>query len=113
MRVAALSLRSGDRQWLTEWTRSSSMRAGLAQRARIVLLAADGVSNTAIADLVGVSRARSHNKSGGHVTADVVISERPAEVADRAIPGACHVSCVRNRCFLSNSTLSHHDPSGE
>ena len=56
MRVAALSLRSGDRQRLTEWTRSSSIRAGLAQRARIILLAADGVSNTAIADLVGVSR---------------------------------------------------------
>ena len=37
-------------------TRSSSVRAGLAQRARIVLLAADGVSNTAIAERVGVSR---------------------------------------------------------
>lgn len=32
------------------------MRAGLAQRARIVLLAADGVSNTEIAARVGVSR---------------------------------------------------------
>jgi transposase len=37
-------------------TRSSSVRAGLAQRARIVLLAAEGVSNTAIADKVGASR---------------------------------------------------------
>lgn len=37
-------------------TRSSSARAGLAQRARIVLLAADGVANTAIAERVGVSR---------------------------------------------------------
>ena len=37
-------------------TRSSSVRAGLAQRARIVLLAADGLSNTRIAGLVGVSR---------------------------------------------------------
>jgi hypothetical protein len=36
--------------------RSSSLRAGLAQRARIVLLAADGVSNTEIAKRVGVSR---------------------------------------------------------
>jgi transposase len=32
------------------------VRAGLAQRARIVLLAADGVSNTEIAERVGVSR---------------------------------------------------------
>jgi transposase len=38
------------------WTRASSIRAGLAQRARIVLLAADGVSNTAIAEQVGVTR---------------------------------------------------------
>jgi len=38
------------------WTRSSSIRAGLAQRARIVLLAADGVSNTEIAKRVGVAR---------------------------------------------------------
>ena len=36
--------------------RSTAGRAGLAQRARIVLLAADGSSNTAIADKVGVSR---------------------------------------------------------
>ncbi|MEQ4210499.1 IS630 family transposase, partial [Actinopolymorpha sp. B9G3] len=35
---------------------SHSVPAGLARRARIVLLAADGVSNTEIAELVGVSR---------------------------------------------------------
>jgi len=38
------------------WVRSSTVKAGLAQRARIVLLAAEGVSNTEIADRVGVSR---------------------------------------------------------
>ncbi len=32
-------------------------------------------------------RERSRNKPQGHVTADVVISERPAEVEDRAVPG--------------------------
>ncbi len=52
----ALMLREGDRQELTRLTRSSSVRAGLAQRARIVLLAADGMSNTAVAAMVGVSR---------------------------------------------------------
>jgi len=52
----ALGLREGDRAALFRLMRASSVRAGLAQRARIVLLAADGVSNTAIADQVGVSR---------------------------------------------------------
>ena len=56
MRAQPLGLRSGDRELLESWTRSSSIRAGLAQRARIVLLAADGVSNTEIAERVGVSR---------------------------------------------------------
>jgi IS30 family transposase len=32
-------------------------------------------------------RARSRNKPRGHVTADVVLSERPAEAEDRAVPG--------------------------
>ncbi|GAA1491600.1 IS30 family transposase [Brachybacterium sacelli] len=34
-----------------------------------------------------VPRARSRNKPQGHVTEDVVISERPAEADDRAVPG--------------------------
>ena len=32
-----------DREVLASWVRSPSIRAGLAQRARIVLLAADGI----------------------------------------------------------------------
>lgn len=34
-----------------------------------------------------VPRARTQNKPHGHVTADVVLSERPAEAADRVVPG--------------------------
>jgi transposase len=56
VRAQPLGLRPGDRDLLESWTRSSSIRAGLAQRARIVLLAADGMSNTEIAERVGVSR---------------------------------------------------------
>lgn len=52
----ALVLRVGDREELSRLTRSSTVRAGLAQRARIVLLAADGQTNVAIAARVGVSR---------------------------------------------------------
>jgi transposase len=49
-------LRDGDRERLSAWLRSTSIRAGLAQRARIVLLAADGVANTEIAERVGCAR---------------------------------------------------------
>jgi len=54
--AAALVLREGDEAGLAALTRASSVRAGLAQRARIVLLASQGLSNTRIAELVGVSR---------------------------------------------------------
>jgi transposase/DNA-binding CsgD family transcriptional regulator len=51
-----LLLREHDRDELVGLTRSSSVSAGLAARARIVLLAADGTPNVEIARLVGVSR---------------------------------------------------------
>src|SRR6476661_3911661 len=57
MTVAApLVLRSGDEPRLTAMARSQTVTAATAQRARIVLLAADGVSNAEIARRVGVSR---------------------------------------------------------
>lgn len=51
-----LPLLAGDREKLERLVRSPSSAAGLAPRARIVLLAADGMSNTAIAEVVGASR---------------------------------------------------------
>jgi transposase len=56
VRAQPLGLRDGDRDVLTGMVRSTSIRAGLATRARIVLLAADGTPNVEIAELVGVSR---------------------------------------------------------
>ena len=53
MRIAPLGLREGDRAKLVALTRSSTVMAGLAQRARIVLLAAAGVSNAEIASRRG------------------------------------------------------------
>ena len=52
----ALVLREGDRVELERLTRAATVMASTAQRARIVLLAADGASNTSIADKVGVTR---------------------------------------------------------
>ena len=52
----ALVLRDGDRQRLAELARLPSVPSGLAKRARIVLLAADGMPNAQIARTAGVSR---------------------------------------------------------
>ena len=45
-----------DREVLASWVRSPSIRAGLAQRARIVLLAADGAGTNEIVRRTGVSK---------------------------------------------------------
>src|SRR3954462_2318111 len=57
MSVAArLEVRGKDKTTLRRWARSTAIPAGLSRRARIVLLAADGVPNAEIARRVGVSR---------------------------------------------------------
>ena len=56
-----LVLRAGDEQRLREWTRSSTIAAGLAQRARIVLLAAEGASSAEVGRRVGVSLPTVHS----------------------------------------------------
>jgi len=52
----ALVLREGDRKKLADLARLPSVPSGLAKRARLILLAADGVPNAEIARLTGVSR---------------------------------------------------------
>jgi transposase len=92
--AAALGLRAGDREELERLTRSSSVRAGLAQRARIVLLAAEGISNTRVAELVGVSRPtvigwRARYASSGLAGLDdETRSGRPRQVDHREIIAA-------------------------
>src|SRR3954451_13262667 len=54
--AAPLPIAADDLAELRRWARSSQLPAVLAQRARILLLAADGASNIEIADRVGVSR---------------------------------------------------------
>ena len=53
----ALMLRGGDREELTRWTRSTTTRAGLVLRARIVLAAAAGEANERAAQRLGTSKA--------------------------------------------------------
>jgi biotin operon repressor len=57
-RTTSLTLRltPAERWTLLTWQRAPNIRAGLVRRARIILLLADGVSITAIAATVGLSR---------------------------------------------------------
>jgi transposase len=52
-----LSVTGEERAALTRWSRRPKSPHSIAQRARIVLLAADGLSNVAVADKVGVNQA--------------------------------------------------------
>jgi transposase len=92
MSVAApLVLREGDRSRLEALTRSSSVQAGLAQRARIVLLAADGLPNAEIARRTSSSRPtvvgwRGRYETGGiRALEDLPRSGRPPLVDEVAV----------------------------
>jgi transposase len=95
MAVAApLALRNGDGARLRALTRSSSAPAGLVARARMVLLAAEGVPNAEIARRVGVTRqtviswrAR-YGERGLDGLVDEPRSGRPRTVDHRAIVAA-------------------------
>src|SRR6059058_2709662 len=92
MSVAApLVLRPGDQPRLTSLVRSSTVEAGLAQRARIVLLAAQGLANAEIARRVGTTRPtvigwRSRYVAGGiGALRDLDRPGRPPVIDDAAV----------------------------
>lgn len=54
--AAVVVLDEGEREQLERWSRRRSSAQALAQRARIVLLAAEGLKNTEIAERLGINR---------------------------------------------------------
>src|SRR3954449_10869412 len=54
--LAAVALSVDERAQLESWTRRRTSAQALALRSRIVLLAADGLRNTEIADRLGIHR---------------------------------------------------------
>ncbi len=92
MSVAApIVLRPGDESRLRTVLRCSTAGAGVAQRARIVLLAAEGVSNAEIGRRVGVSRPTvlswrgRYEQSGIAGLGDLDRSGRPPVIDDLAV----------------------------
>lgn len=84
----ALVLRTGDRDRLDDLARLPSVPSGLAKRARMILLAADGVPNAEIARKVGVSRPtviswRDRYEAGGiPALEDAPRAGRPQEISE-------------------------------
>ncbi len=90
----ALVLRDGDGEVLGSWVRSTSIRAGLVQRARIVLLASQGVANARIAAEVGTTTTsvwkwrKRYAEAGLAGLDDAPRSGRPKQVDDERIIAA-------------------------
>jgi transposase len=96
--ACALALREGDRKKLGDLARLPSVPSGLAKRARMILLAADGVPNAEIARVTGVSRPtviawRDRYETGGiPALEDAPRSGRPAEIDEIEIIAATLVN---------------------
>jgi DNA invertase Pin-like site-specific DNA recombinase len=88
MRAAPLGLREADREKLMAWSRASTVPAGLAQRARIVLLAADGVSHAEIARRVGVNQQTVINWRVRYETSGLAGLDRPRSGRPRQVDRA-------------------------
>jgi len=87
-------VRAEDRATLVSWTRSPSLRAGLAQRARILLAVDAGEGTNAICARLGVSRPtvslwkKRYAAGGLPALQDAPRSGRPKQVDDAAILAA-------------------------
>lgn len=87
----ALVLREGDKARLEGWLRSQSVSAGRAKRARMILLASEGVGNREISARVGASpttviqwRSR-YEERGLRGLEDLERTGRPRELDHRQI----------------------------
>ena len=121
-RVEPLVLRAGDQKVLRDWLRSSTVSAGLAQRARVVVLAAEGHSNTEIGRQVGVSLPtvrlwRQRYATGGlGQLEDLPHSGRPPVYDEQVIisatleppPAKLRVTHWSARLLADHASRSHH-----
>lgn len=90
----ALVLRDGDREVLESWVRSTSLRAGLVQRARIIVLASQGMANARIARETGTTTTsvwkwrKRYTEAGLAGLDDAPRSGRPKHIDDDRIIAA-------------------------
>jgi hypothetical protein len=86
--AAPLSVAPDDLAELRRWTRSSRLPAVLVQRARILLLAADGVANTEIAERMCLAGHAPAHPAALHADLGVVAEPSRGVLLDRGASGA-------------------------
>jgi putative transposase len=92
----AITLTSEERDQLQSYVRSRSMPSGLSRRFRIVVLAADGLSNMEISEKIGLSRAsvgkwrKRYIQNGLQGLHDELRPGRPRSVADEKVAELIH-----------------------
>jgi transposase len=119
--TVSVELPAEDRAELMRWKRAPSLRAGLAQRARIVLLAGDGVGTNEIVTRVGVSKPtvigwkKRYVEGGLNGLADLPKPGRPARVDEVAVvlatleppPDKLGVTHWSSRLLADQLAISH------
>jgi len=94
--AARLEVRGKDKSTLRSWLRASGIRAGLAQRARIVLLASEGLPNAEIARRTGTSRPTVVDWRARYVAGGVAaLQDQPIGVGGEREPAAAQIDHQR------------------
>ncbi len=100
----AVELSDEEREQLEAWTRRRTSAQALAQRSRIVLLAAEGLKNTEVAERLGVSRkmAATWRSRFAEYRLDGLLDEprpgRPRTITDDKVEEVVVMSRVKISC---------------
>jgi transposase len=101
-KLGIIEISENDRAYLESLVRSRTMQAQIVQRARIILLRAEGISIDTIADKVGINRKRvmlciDKYKSGGAENAlyDAPGRGRNPQITDEEKAWIIHIACQR------------------
>jgi Homeodomain-like domain len=98
MRVAPpVELTDGQRQTLQQWARGRSLPARQVERARVVLLAADGKQDLEIAAEIGISNQKAARWRKRFLKLGLVGLEKDALRASDLVPLAIKISSRRSR----------------
>ncbi len=110
MRVAPkITLNAEDRRMLEKWSRSRVEEVRLAERARVVLMAAEGKTNREIGMSLGISEEKAARWRGRFINQGLAGIEKDAPGRGRK-PKYRDSECIKNAVFaLLHSPPSQHD----